>query len=180
MFNPAPMTPGIVNEFPMDKVAILIVNEHEAEDLYRDLGGQSKDKGGLDLAAELLKRFPNMQGVVVTLGGEGVIGKFRQEGDRIRDFIIPCQKVDVKDTTGAGDTFVVSVSLSLFVHICGLLSYICDRKKKMVTMILITFSFHIRDISWQHLSVQRTKTTSQEYNTLWRKLMSLHQLLYNV
>ncbi|KAG2217200.1 hypothetical protein INT45_005409 [Circinella minor] len=106
LFNPAPMTPGIVNEFPMDKVAILIVNEHEAEDLYRDLGGQSKGKGGLDLAAELLKRFPNMQGVVVTLGGDGVIGKFRQEGDRIRDFIIPCRKVDVKDTTGAGDTFV--------------------------------------------------------------------------
>ena len=125
LFNPAPMTPGIVNEFPMDKVAILIVNEHEAEDLYRDLGGQSKGKGGLDLAAELLKRFPNMQGVVVTLGGDGVIGKFRQEEDRIRDFIIPCRKVDVKDTTGAGDTFVVSLSL----YICALLSYICDMKK---------------------------------------------------
>ncbi|KAI9260504.1 Ribokinase-like protein [Phascolomyces articulosus] len=106
LFNPAPMTPGIVDEFPFDKVTVLIVNEHEAEDLYRDLGGQSKGKGGLDLAAELLKRFPHMQGVVVTLGGEGVVAKFRQEEDRIRDFIIPCQKVDVKDTTGAGDTFV--------------------------------------------------------------------------
>ncbi|KAI8139059.1 Ribokinase-like protein [Fennellomyces sp. T-0311] len=107
LFNPAPMTPGIIDVFPFDKVSILIVNEHEAEFLYEQIGGKSKAKG-LDLAAELLSKFPRMEGVVVTLGGDGVVAKFRQEADRIRDFIVPCRKVDVKDTTGAGDTFVVN------------------------------------------------------------------------
>lgn len=108
LFNPAPLTPGIINEFPFDKVTILVVNEHEAEALYGELGG-SKPAKGLDLAAELLDRFSRMQGVVVTLGGQGVVAKFREhEGGRVRDFIVPGRKVQVKDTTGAGDTFVVS------------------------------------------------------------------------
>ncbi|KAI9490617.1 Ribokinase-like protein [Zychaea mexicana] len=109
LFNPAPLTRGIIDEFPFDKVAILIVNEHEAADLYRELGyGEAPKMKELDMAGELLKKFPKMQGVVVTLGGEGVVAKFRNEGGRIRDFIVPSRKVDVKDTTGAGDTFVVS------------------------------------------------------------------------
>lgn len=108
LFNPAPMTPGIIDVFPFDKVAILIVNETEARFLYEQISGEKAEGKGLDLAAELLKRFPNMQGVVVTLGSQGVVAKFQKAGGGIRDFIVPCQKVKVKDTTGAGDTFVVS------------------------------------------------------------------------
>lgn len=110
LFNPAPMTPGIIQVFPFDKVSILIVNETEARYLYEQISGEKAEGKGLDLAAELLKRFPNMQGVVVTLGSQGVVAKF-QQGGGIRDFIVPCQKVKVKDTTGAGDTFVVSRTL---------------------------------------------------------------------
>ncbi|CDH51887.1 ribokinase [Lichtheimia corymbifera JMRC:FSU:9682] len=106
LFNPAPMTPGIIDVFPFDKVAILIVNETEARFLYEQISGEKAEGKGLDLAAELLKRFPNMQGVVVTLGSQGVVAKFQKAGGGIRDFIVPCQKVKVKDTTGAGDTFV--------------------------------------------------------------------------
>ncbi|KAG0163182.1 hypothetical protein DFQ30_000563 [Apophysomyces sp. BC1015] len=105
MFNPAPLTQGILDEFPFDSVTILVVNEHEADDLYRELGGEKEVKG-LDLAAELLKRLENAQGVVLTLGGEGVVARFRHEG-KLRDFIVPSRKVNVKDTTAAGDTFVV-------------------------------------------------------------------------
>lgn len=108
LFNPAPMTPGIIDVFPFDKVAILIVNETEARFLYEQISGEKAEGKGLDLAAELLKRFSNMQGVVVTLGSQGVVAKFQKAGGGIRDFIVPCQKVKVKDTTGAGDTFVVS------------------------------------------------------------------------
>ncbi|KAI8095440.1 Ribokinase-like protein [Thamnidium elegans] len=104
LFNPAPLTKGILKEFPFDKVTILIVNEHEAKSLYEEIGG-TKQVVGLDLATELLNQFDSMQGVIVTLGGEGVVAKFRQDG-KVSDFKVASRKVSVKDTTGAGDTFV--------------------------------------------------------------------------
>ncbi|KAI9031760.1 Ribokinase-like protein [Phycomyces nitens] len=104
LFNPAPLTQGILNTFPFDKVSILVVNEHEAEDLCREFGGNWQCKG-LDIAGELFSQFTTIQGIVVTMGGEGVVGKFRDQGE-IRDFKVPSRKVPVKDTTGAGDTFV--------------------------------------------------------------------------
>ncbi|CAO3615420.1 unnamed protein product [Cunninghamella blakesleeana] len=116
IFNPAPLTKGILKEFPFDKINILIVNEHEAEDLYRELineGNNDSDDGGdqkiklqgLELASVLLQHFQHMDGLVVTLGGDGLVAKFRSNGN-IRDFIVPSVKVNVKDTTAAGDTFV--------------------------------------------------------------------------
>ncbi|KAL0139602.1 Ribokinase-like protein [Mucor lusitanicus] len=104
-FNPAPLTKGILQEFPFDKVTILVVNEHEAQALYEELGGSKKDVVGLDLATELLRNFDKMQGIVITLGGAGVVARFKQ-GDQTQDFKVPSRKVNVKDTTGAGDTFV--------------------------------------------------------------------------
>ncbi|KAI9356434.1 sugar kinase, ribokinase family [Pilaira anomala] len=104
LFNPAPLTKGVLTEFPFDKVNILIVNECEAEALYQELGGKEK-LSELALATKLLDQFDAMQGVVVTLGGEGVIAKFRNQG-QVKEFKVASRKVDVKDTTGAGDTFV--------------------------------------------------------------------------
>jgi ribokinase len=106
-FNPAPLTTGILKEFPFDKVTILIVNEHEAKALYEELGGK-KDIIGLALSEELLKNFDMMQGVIITLGSEGVVAKFSHNG-KTQDYKIASRKVDVKDTTAAGDTFVVSI-----------------------------------------------------------------------
>lgn len=107
IFNPAPLTKGIMDDFPFDKITILVVNEHEAADLYKELGGTESDLEGLGLATALFKHFDSMQGLVVTLGGDGVVAKFRHN-DKLRDFKVPSIKVDVKDTTAAGDTFVVS------------------------------------------------------------------------
>jgi ribokinase len=112
-FNPAPLTKGILQDFPFDKVTILVVNEHEAQALYEEFGGNKKDVIGLDLATELLQNFDKMQGIVITLGGEGVVAKFRQN-NKTQDFKVPSRKVSVKDTTGAGDTFVVSKNVFLF------------------------------------------------------------------
>lgn len=109
VFNPAPLTKGILEEFPFDKVTILVVNEHEAEALLHELNHESKvGSQGIDLANELLRTFKNMQGVILTLGGEGVVAKFRQE-DTYQEYRLAGRKVAVKDTTGAGDTFVVSI-----------------------------------------------------------------------
>lgn len=112
LFNPAPLTKGILKEFPFDKVTILVVNELEAKSLYEEFGGEKKVIG-LDLAEELLKEFSSMQGIIITLGGEGVVAKFKK-GDQIKDFKVPSRKVDVKDTTGAGDTFVVNINRKKF------------------------------------------------------------------
>ncbi|KAI8973683.1 Ribokinase-like protein [Mycotypha africana] len=106
LFNPAPLTKGILKDFPFDKVTILVVNEHEAASLYAEIGGK-KEVSGLDLANELLEHFAAMEGVVITLGGEGVVARFKKDDD-VRSFQIAARKVTVKDTTGAGDTFVVS------------------------------------------------------------------------
>ena len=119
-FNPAPLTKGILQDFPFDKVTILVVNEHEAQALYEELGGSKKDVIGLDLATELLQNFDKMQGIVITLGGEGVVAKFRQN-NKIQDFKVPSRKVSVKDTTGAGDTFVVSIFFFFFFFVVRLL-----------------------------------------------------------
>ncbi|KAI9299642.1 Ribokinase-like protein [Cunninghamella echinulata] len=113
IFNPAPLTKGILNDFPFDKINILIVNEHEAEDLYHELSSSCGDQNrnnqeklhGLELASALFQHFQHMEGLVVTLGGDGVVAKFRSNGI-IRDFTVPSIKVNVKDTTAAGDTFV--------------------------------------------------------------------------
>ncbi|KAI9485592.1 MAG: Ribokinase-like protein [Benjaminiella poitrasii] len=106
LFNPAPLTKGILKEFPFDKVTVLVVNEHESKALYEELGGK-KDVKGLELANEMLESFDSMQGVIITLGDEGLVAKFR-ENSKVHDYTIPSRKVTVKDTTGAGDTFVVS------------------------------------------------------------------------
>lgn len=124
LFNPAPLTKGILKAFDFNNVTILIVNEHEAQSLYEELGGK-KNVYGLDIASELLDKFGSMKGVVVTLGGEGVVAKFRNEG-KTSEFKVPSRKVDVKDTTAAGDTFVVS---SLFF------------KKKKMSGIYFFFTF---------------------------------------
>ncbi|KAI8061650.1 Ribokinase-like protein [Gongronella butleri] len=106
IFNPAPMPTNILDEFPMDKVTILVVNEVESAELYRSITGKECTVTGLALATALFQHFDNMQGLVVTLGGDGVVAKFRHQG-KVRDFMVPCNKVQVKDTTAAGDTFVV-------------------------------------------------------------------------
>jgi ribokinase len=67
----------------LDNVDLLIVNEHEAALL-----------GGAD---ELLTVVPRL---VVTLGGEGALVR-----TRTTNTTVPGIKVDVVDTTGAGDTF---------------------------------------------------------------------------
>ncbi|ORX52793.1 Ribokinase-like protein [Hesseltinella vesiculosa] len=105
IFNPAPMSKTILSDFPMDKVTILVVNEVESAELYQAVTGESCTLAGLALATALFQHFDHMQGLVVTLGGDGVVAKFRHHG-KVRDFMVPCNKVKVKDTTAAGDTFV--------------------------------------------------------------------------
>ena len=78
-------------------VDVMVINEHEAADLAGFLG-LADDHAGL--AAHLRERF-GVGATVVTLGGEGAAGW--AEGVEHR---APCPRVEVVDTTAAGDSFV--------------------------------------------------------------------------
>ncbi|OLT53279.1 ribokinase [Cellulosimicrobium sp. CUA-896] len=76
------------------EIDVLVVNEHEAA----DLAGAGSDAAPDGLAASLLTR---VSAVVVTLGGDGCLVARRGE-EPVR---LAGRRVDVVDTTGAGDTF---------------------------------------------------------------------------
>ncbi|MFC8922030.1 ribokinase [Cellulosimicrobium sp. NPDC057127] len=76
------------------EIDVLVVNEHEAA----DLAGAGSDADPAGLAGALLARVPS---VVVTLGGDGCLVA-RRGAEAVR---LPGRRVDVVDTTGAGDTF---------------------------------------------------------------------------
>ena len=91
-FNPAPMTDD-VKALPLDKVAILIVNEVEAMQLT---GAATID----DAKAKLTADYPALT-VILTLGKSGAIGMQQGELTHVSAFL-----VETKDTTAAGDTFI--------------------------------------------------------------------------
>ena len=90
IFNPAPCHPDLA-QLPLHKLHTLIVNEIEAQQL------SATDH--IDAALDKLSTCcPN---IILTLGGDGVryIGEAGQ-------FTVAAKKVEVVDTTAAGDTFI--------------------------------------------------------------------------
>ncbi|KAG6902151.1 hypothetical protein C0995_003625 [Termitomyces sp. Mi166 len=118
IYNPSPMPSSKeINEFPWDKVDWLIVNEGEAEDLYRVLSGHgsttSLEKSPKEVLL-LLSAQPALvtTNIICTLGKDGVIAFVpafhRTKRDHVPSFIhLPAAvlKGSVRDTTGAGDCF---------------------------------------------------------------------------
>lgn len=90
MFNPAPCHVGLA-ELPLACVHTLVVNEVEAVQLSGEVN--------IDRALDVLRT--KCDNVVLTLGGDGV----RYAG-AAGDFTVAAQKVEVVDTTAAGDTFI--------------------------------------------------------------------------
>lgn len=87
MLNPAPA--ATVSEEIIDKVTYLTPNEHETRIIF----------GEKDSIDDLLRRYPEK--LIVTRGSKGVsVGL--QTGEVVQ---VPASKVQVMDTTGAGDTF---------------------------------------------------------------------------
>lgn len=91
-FNPAPMT-NAVNDLPLDKISLLIVNEVEAMQLT---GAKT-----VELAKQALLEISNSTDVLLTLGKQGVVYLHDQ-----REVSVSAFKVKAIDTTAAGDTFI--------------------------------------------------------------------------
>lgn len=96
ILNPAPAK--ALSKSLIENSTYITPNQHEIKTV---LGEQSGDD--LD---QVLKQYPNK--IIVTLGSEGV--KYF-DGSEIK--IIPSFKINVVDTTGAGDTFCGSLAAAL-------------------------------------------------------------------
>lgn len=92
VFNASPITRGMLEAFPFEKVSIFLINEVEGQALT----GQTEPKAILDA---LLTRWPHAR-VVLTLGQRGVVYR-----DSEQTFYHGAYKVKAVDTTAAGDTF---------------------------------------------------------------------------
>jgi ribokinase len=93
VFNPAPMSAAVAS-YPLDRVRLLIVNEHEAQALSGEITPAA-------MLNTLARRLPQAD-LCLTLGAEGVIYQ-RADGRR---WHCPAPPVTAVDTTAAGDTFI--------------------------------------------------------------------------
>jgi ribokinase len=92
VFNPAPFTPAVL-DYPLERVALLIVNESEGQ-------GLTERSSPDEILSALRSRLPATE-VILTLGAAGVLYD-GQEG-RLQ---VPACAVEAVDTTAAGDTFI--------------------------------------------------------------------------
>ncbi|MEF2967446.1 ribokinase [Paenibacillus sp. M1] len=93
LLNPAPARP--LPDEVIENAAYITPNEHEAEILFSDLN-----------ISEALRKYPNK--LFITEGSRGV-----RYFDGDKEVLVPSYKVEVVDTTGAGDTFNAAFAVAL-------------------------------------------------------------------
>lgn len=104
IINPAPAPAQAISG--LDAASILVPNETEARSL---LGLTDQDVMDPIEMAELLKARSGAETVMITLGGEGLVGN----GANQQSWSIGATKVPVEDTSGAGDAFCAALAVGL-------------------------------------------------------------------
>jgi ribokinase len=112
------LSPAQIRAFPWDKVDWLLINEGEADALYRGSQGSTAHKDSQtasttsvkDGVASLLASLDifNNTNIVCTLGADGVLAyPRRSDGKEMTPVYRPAATLqgDFRDTTGAGDCF---------------------------------------------------------------------------
>ncbi|AYW49828.1 ribokinase [Tetragenococcus halophilus] len=97
VLNPAP-APKQISEKLLQLTDVLVPNETELEMITGIKVTKQKE---LDSAAQIIHQM-GIQGLIVTLGSKGAFYSFTNIGNGF----VPAIKVEAKDTTAAGDTFI--------------------------------------------------------------------------
>lgn len=106
VFNPSPAQP--FPETLLTRCDPLVVNEHEA----RIVLGENAPEEASDQLRALLQR--GARSVVITLGGRGCVAAQSADGEAAVEVIeVPGRRVQVADTTGAGDAFTGALAARL-------------------------------------------------------------------
>lgn len=131
IFNPSPMlTQSQVEQFPWTNIDVLVVNEGESIELLRVLRPDAAKSleslpEGEDRSTRVLQALSSVEQLqetawlVLTRGGEGVMANvILSESQTKRSFfnVAPFKPRQVKDTTGAGDTFAGNLVAALMGH----------------------------------------------------------------
>ncbi|WKU06897.1 ribokinase [Micromonospora sp. HUAS LYJ1] len=102
VLNPAPARP--VDPATLARVDVLVPNRGE----LAALAGVPPTDAGVDALAALARSLGTRGPVVVTLGGDGALVVTTD-----RQWLIPAERVDAVDATGAGDTFCAALADAL-------------------------------------------------------------------
>ncbi|KAI8595257.1 Ribokinase [Dissophora ornata] len=115
-FNPSPFDAELPKEYPMHLVDYLLINEIEAQGLCSYLTASKSDADSSSSSSHITasesfpvleRAYPDISGIIITLGGDGLVARFRisEEDEKLKEFRMGIVKNNVVNTTGAGDTF---------------------------------------------------------------------------
>ncbi|KAI8361141.1 Ribokinase-like protein [Mortierella sp. GBAus27b] len=105
-FNPSPMSADLPKEYPLHLVDYLLINEIEAQGFHSCLTGSNNTVAVSETLPVLEKAYGQITGIIITLGGDGLVARFRiHEEDNLKEIRMGVVEANVVNTTGAGDTF---------------------------------------------------------------------------
>ncbi|KAG0223904.1 hypothetical protein BGX31_008290 [Mortierella sp. GBA43] len=100
-FNPSPMSADLPKEYPLHLVDYLLINEIEAQGFHSCLTGSNNTVAVSETLPVLEKAYGQITGIIITLGGDGLVARFRiHEEDNLKEIRMGVVEANVVNTTG--------------------------------------------------------------------------------